>query len=229
MAWPLNGRAWTIYVLIDPQTDSVRYVGCTVKPRYRLAQHIAEAKRRLNPEHPKTLWILALCATGLKPQFKVVETGQGDGLWEAAERKWISHFKENGCDLVNQTDGGDGNLGTVLSPQQRRKMSVSHYGNLVAIGKAHPVYRRDLSEDVLTEKTIHNVATVARLAEELKIIKAALHEAIVKLCWEYPGTLRQMSEATGLRVMDISDVRHGNGRAKNKAPEAIIEKLARLK
>lgn len=62
----------TIYVLVDPRTDQVRYVGRTTDLLLRLAQH-CQTVRSLRPSR-KELWIEELRQEGLKPLIREVES-----------------------------------------------------------------------------------------------------------------------------------------------------------
>jgi hypothetical protein len=96
----------SIYVLLDPETHAVRYVGQTIYSlETRLSGHIADAVRaqkhgRLCPRHR---WILSLRERGLKPLIEEVEQvhqrQRGDG--RRAEREWIAGYLALGADLVN--------------------------------------------------------------------------------------------------------------------------------
>ncbi len=95
---------WVIYVLKDPRTQAVRYVGFTSKnPARRLRAHIEKAAR----EGGRTLkhkWLASLAECGLAPDLEIAESGVGD-TWAEAERRWIAHYRANGARLVNVTDG----------------------------------------------------------------------------------------------------------------------------
>lgn len=114
---------WHIYVLIDPRTSDVRYVGWSMDPLKRLDAHIHLSKKmRTYKDH----WIQQLLSAGLRPLMQIVESGIGD--YATAERYWIAHYRQNGCRLTNLTDGGDGAPGYVPPPEVREKMSRAHIG-----------------------------------------------------------------------------------------------------
>lgn len=112
-----------IYVLVDPVTGDVRYVGWTNNPRQRLHAHISKA--RCNRTY-KNHWIAKLLDEGVKPEMRIVETGVSEH--KEAERRWIKHFRQLGARLTNLTDGGDGAPGCHPAEETRRKMSIAHTG-----------------------------------------------------------------------------------------------------
>lgn len=88
----------TIYCLIDPVTDQVRYVGCTkTSLANRLSGHCGTSQSS-NPQ--KRLWVRSLRNLGLKPVIKQIEVIE---LSNSADREnfWINHFREQGADLLN--------------------------------------------------------------------------------------------------------------------------------
>lgn len=91
-----------VYVLRCPDSMDVRYVGVTKEPKRRLARHITEARSRKTHRHN---WIMSLVDKGKRPIFEIVEEDVDD--WKEAEPRWIAHFTENGCRLVNGNGGGD--------------------------------------------------------------------------------------------------------------------------
>jgi hypothetical protein len=138
---------WVIYVLRNPLTNEVRYVGWTSQnPRKRFLNHFRASIYSPNTHRAK--WILSLLSIGLEPVMEVVESGIGDG-WNEAERRWIAHYRATGSLLVNATEGGEGCLGRIASadtreklkasPEKRAKMSASHKGKPSKLtGKALP-------------------------------------------------------------------------------------------
>jgi hypothetical protein len=102
-----SGKATSIYVLIDPRTDQVRYVGKTVKPlKDRLSNHLTMARRGKLQRVAR--WVRGLLLDNIRPEIIEVELVPAAGDWVEAERHWIGYFRFLGADLVNQTAGGEG-------------------------------------------------------------------------------------------------------------------------
>lgn len=115
-----SNRRWFIYVLKDPRTDAVRYVGYTNNLKARFKTHIQHARRCLHDCY-KDRWVRALLALNMSPVMKVIEEGEGDG-WQDAERRWIAYYKER-AKLTNGTIGGEGGLGAVWSDEAKARLS----------------------------------------------------------------------------------------------------------
>lgn len=85
-----------IYVLRDPATLEVRYVGCTGAPDRRRHEH--ESARAIGPNHPLTAWERRLKAEGTPPVFEVIATVQtdsaefGNSAGRMLEAFYIGHF-----------------------------------------------------------------------------------------------------------------------------------------
>ena len=93
-----------IYILIDPITNKVRYVGKANNVTQRYKAHLNRARR--HQIHKKN-WIENLKRKGLKPIMVVIdEVSIND--WVFWESYWISQFKSWGYNLINYTKGGDG-------------------------------------------------------------------------------------------------------------------------
>jgi hypothetical protein len=97
-------RYVSIYILIDPRDQEIRYVGVTLKTLdYRLKLHLIRQKRR----SPKYLWIEELKRQGLMPTIQLVQQVP-ERCGTQAEVFWIDHFRARGCPLLNATAGGEG-------------------------------------------------------------------------------------------------------------------------
>lgn len=93
-----------IYILIDPITNKVRYVGKANNITQRYRAHLNRARK--HQIHKKN-WIEQLKKEGLKPIIEIIDIVPIDN-WIFWEKYWISQFKTWGFDLINYTNGGDG-------------------------------------------------------------------------------------------------------------------------
>lgn len=111
---------YTIYKLIDPTDDRIRYIGLTFNDlRMRLKSHLSEPGK----SH-KIFWIKKLKKQGLKPIIESVEENIST-YDEACQREiyYIDHFKALGCDLTNMATVGNKNK--KMSEETRNKMAES--------------------------------------------------------------------------------------------------------
>jgi len=93
-----------IYVLKDPRTNEVRYIGKANNPVERYRNH--NNKGRDKNTHKRN-WINELWKNKLKPILEIIDTVPID-KWKEYEKFYIKKYINDGCDLVNYTDGGDG-------------------------------------------------------------------------------------------------------------------------
>lgn len=93
-----------IYVLKDPITLKIRYVGKSNKPQERYYDHINN-KRDTNI-HKKN-WVNKLKNENLKPIIEVIDEVPID-TWKLYEKMYIKKYLDEGCKLMNYTKGGDG-------------------------------------------------------------------------------------------------------------------------
>jgi len=100
-----------IYVLIDPRTNLIRYVGKTTNVKKRLNKHLNESKH--STKSHKKAWINGLLKLDLLPLIEVIDEVPMDD-WQFWEMYWISQMKTWGFNLTNHTDGGEGvNIGSI--------------------------------------------------------------------------------------------------------------------
>ena len=92
-----------IYILIDPITDKVRYVGKSNNPYKRFECHLSKN----NIKSHKTNWIQSLLKKDIKPILCIIDEVDINE-WKFWEVYWISQFKNWGFNLTNSTKGGDG-------------------------------------------------------------------------------------------------------------------------
>lgn len=111
-----------IYALIDPSTQQIRYVGKSDDPKDRLRRHLGDGANI-----HKTRWIAKLKRQGLIPLLHILEEVPYS-QWQEKERYWIAYYREQGCSLLNKTDGGDGLSGYEYTDEIRKKMSLRQMG-----------------------------------------------------------------------------------------------------
>ena len=93
-----------IYILTDPISNDVRYVGKSINPEVRARKHISEAKTGKTNNH-RINWIKSLLNQNLRPNMEIID--ETDDEWVLLEEYWISQFITWGFNLVNGTKGGE--------------------------------------------------------------------------------------------------------------------------
>lgn len=174
---PTMDMPWMIYGLVDPRTGKTRYVGMTSRGNRRLNEHMSRAVT--GGRTHRDCWIRSLITLGLRPTLKVLEQGAGEG-WQDREKFWISEHRQTE-DLVNHTDGGDGFLGYVPTPELRAKWSAMRKGVPYAPGRVPGMKGKHHTTEV--REKIREAGTGLKRTEE---------------------TRKRMSDAANLRGMDAA-------------------------
>ena len=89
---PQSGLS-SIYVLVDPQTNKVRYVGRAQNAGSRLAAHLSFP--RWERDSLKSKWLKSLTTNSLLPRMFVIEFVFIADAPER-EREWIKHYRKTG-------------------------------------------------------------------------------------------------------------------------------------
>lgn len=110
-----------IYILQDPDTMDVRYVGKTTNLKKRLYQHTNKNIQKLSRRRHLSNWILKLLNANKKPVMTTIDQTEED--WISLEQYWIEQFKTWGCRLTNLTVGGEGVVGYVHRKETIEKLS----------------------------------------------------------------------------------------------------------
>lgn len=122
-----------IYGLIDPRTEELRYVGQSSKGLERPKQHWSKRVQGGALRDHCHNWVRSLLAEKLVPEVVVLESydavdptdGQTKSWLDTNERLAIAFYREMGCDLTNQTDGGGGSLGRKMSDGSKAKIKAA--------------------------------------------------------------------------------------------------------
>jgi hypothetical protein len=142
------GVTKTIYVLRDPETQAIRYVGATTYPylNSRLKVHVAMCREGTSP---CALWVRGLVDRGLSPVIEAVRKTTED--WEAEEREAIVEFRAAGHDLLNVALGGMGCHGVIPNEATRAKRSRTlkdyYANNPEAMAERQELMRRAARSD----------------------------------------------------------------------------------
>lgn len=114
-----------LYVLTDPTTGAVRYLGKSDNPFKRFKSHLRDS----TPSHKKS-WINSLKSRGLVPHMDLLDEVPVS-QWQFWEREYIRVFRAIGIPLVNQCDGGENppsSLGKTPSPETCANISAALKG-----------------------------------------------------------------------------------------------------
>lgn len=99
--YPVNAKHF-IYTLTDPRTHRVVYVGCTLNPQAREAQH-----RYASSQTPVGRWMDELAECGVEPLFEVIEVARSFAKARRRERELIAEYRAIGP-LLNRSVGPRG-------------------------------------------------------------------------------------------------------------------------
>ena len=117
-----------VYVLVDPTSLEVRYVGYSSNLKRRYWDHC-----NLFHRTPKCSWVKSLQNRGLQPVLRIVCIVERHEACRV-ERALIAAMRCRGVRLTNSTDGGDGlinptvevraKLGRRYTPDERKRHSL---------------------------------------------------------------------------------------------------------
>lgn len=132
-----------IYILKDPISNEIKYVGKSDNPSKRFSEHIRKSKYK---KTYKNNWINGLKSKGQLPILEIIDTVDNNN-WGDYEKKWISFYRELGCDLTNLTDGGDGgNFGDKINKLISEKLKNRVFSEETIKLMSESAKKRKLSE-----------------------------------------------------------------------------------
>lgn len=170
-----------IYVLIDPITNMIRYVGKANNVTQRYTAHLNRARK--HQVHKKN-WIENLKKQGLKPIIEIIDIVPIDE-WVFWETYWISQMKTWGFDLINYTNGGDGCtfgnqtsfkkghqlwLGKKHSEESKKKIGENNFFNGKPAFNRKAVIQLSLNDDFIKEWGYIELAAIETNSSKTKIV-----------------------------------------------------------
>jgi hypothetical protein len=117
----MPGRVVSIYLLRDPRTGNVRYVGQSLHGEGRLKGHFKGAES--GSQIPVYRWIRKLTTLSLVPEWELQEEVLEED-WVGVEQWYIAAYRAAGCKLLNCTDGGEGCLGYKHTEEAKAKIGA---------------------------------------------------------------------------------------------------------
>lgn len=174
-------KTTNIYVLIDPITNMVRYVGKANDVSQRYKAHLNRARK--HQTHKKN-WIEKLKKKGLKPIIEIIDIVPIDE-WVFWETYWISQMKTWGFDLINYTNGGDGCtfgnqtsfkkghqlwLGKKHSEESKKKIGENNFFNGKPAFNRKVVIQLSLNDDFIKEWEYIELAAIETNSSKTKIV-----------------------------------------------------------
>lgn len=148
----MNNTVTFIYLLKDPITLDIKYIGKSDDPNNRLTEHIRKSKYK---NTYKNNWINGLLKSGNLPIMEIIDVVEKNE-WSDSEKKWISHYKKLGCKLTNLTDGGDGgNFGDEVNKLISQKLKNRVFSSKTIKLMSESAKKRKMSDEgrkLLSEK-----------------------------------------------------------------------------
>lgn len=168
-----------IYVLMDPITCDIRYIGRTTSSlNTRLNGHLSKSK--LKRTH-KDYWIQSLMRRGLVPKIKQFKKIGGWKESHLYEKNLISKCLSHGFDLVNLDDRGEGGINKIITVEQRNKISDTLKEGY-KLGRVLPTRTTPVSVFDLNGNFIKNFNSLSECSSQLNIPYSSLEKVLSKKC-----------------------------------------------
>ena len=172
-----------IYVLVDPFSLKVRYVGRTRSSlSVRLGQHVSKARYNREKTH-KASWIKSLLKVNTKPYIRLLCNVEGWTESHEIERRLISRYKDR---LLNHDDRGEGRVNHVVTQDQKVQTSITLKGRYS---------RGEISNPASKEVHVYNLSGAyirsykhgKEAANELSITYSAIYKCTKGITKQYGG------------------------------------------
>ena len=223
-----------IYLLIDPTTIEIRYVGKTINLPQRLARHKRDAFSVGGTSIHRNAWLRGLYSKGLAPIVQIVDTAASDN-WGSVERYYIQHLSEAGYNLTNMTPGGEGctmrgskhwNYGKLLASETKAKISSKakdRWANGNYDFHKVPMAEKRSPEQVLAHKARMHQYNKTKVVTPSTRIKLSAHQsrAIVlvdangAVCYTFPNA-NAAAVSLGCKRSNVNNRRRTGGKLLRK-------------
>src|SRR5260370_28507576 len=94
----IRENAHSVYVLLDPRDNAIKYVGIAANTHLRFKQH---AYWEHSPNTPRGQWLEELRHQGIEPVMRVLESNLSPAKAYEREQYWIKEYLNIGTHLKN--------------------------------------------------------------------------------------------------------------------------------
>lgn len=117
----MHDSKYIIYGLTDPNTSAIRYIGQSSQGLNRPKEHAKNSRSNAKCRN----WVKSLRSRDLTYGITILEVLKDSSELNPAEIRWIKYGRDEGWDLTNMTDGGEGTLGHIKSKETRARLSAA--------------------------------------------------------------------------------------------------------
>lgn len=147
----------SIYGLVDPFTNQLRYIGQTKQNPYdRFSSHCCSTRNRGTKNEN---WIKSLALQKAKPNLLIIDTVDIKD-WIFWEMFYIAYYKSIGCKLNNLTKGGD--ITNINKADKLKNRSLQHKGKKVILNDSKIFDSIKQCADFLNENAITVQQAIAK-------------------------------------------------------------------
>ncbi len=209
---PEKGKTF-IYLLIDPESFEIRYVGKANDPEQRVRCHYWKCHHR---ETHSQRWMASLKERDVYPLWVAIDVATEDD-WRRKEKKWVEFFQEKGAPLTNLTKGGNGaSLSASKATRDKMKQVCTGWHQTeeakrriseARMGMVFPEEHRE----ALSKRKIEYFSDV-RNTFGLSRFWAAISDDEVREVWRLANegriTHREIAVQFGIPASTVSEIKH---------------------
>ena len=157
-----------IYYLKSPINGEIRYIGKTTEKdfRKRYISHMFEGRNTKYKTH-KSRWIRSILLQDKEVIMEEVDRISYTSNWEWLESFWISQFKTWGFNLLNMTDGGEGNQNQQFSEECIQKRNNKLKGLRRTKEQCERISKSKIGIPITKEHRINTRKSIIRLQGKL--------------------------------------------------------------
>lgn len=198
---PVPAKATTpayIYVLCDPDTNEVRYVGKTDNPYRRFHVHLADCDS--GNSYVKR-WVRSLKRQGKRPVMTTIEFCD-HASWADRERYWIAQYRSDGARLTNTQTGGRGGTTFPMSDEGKRKISQARLGMKFSTEHRAKLSCRKQEHYASHPEARHTLSRYWAAITDEQVME------VWRLAWAGEMTQREIAERYGIPSSSVSEIKH---------------------